>query len=144
MLGHDCLALCLAWTRTKGSTITFQMIFGMTHTLVGIYLKFARRILLKCLMNQPSSAIKIPDVATIECHKRAIESRHPLLTNVWCMMDGLKLRLERSLNSLVQANFYNGSTHDHYITGVFVFCPDGTIPMCLSRFFDFHLNYPLY
>jgi hypothetical protein len=30
--GVDCLGLCLAWTRTKGSTITLQMIFGTTDT----------------------------------------------------------------------------------------------------------------
>ncbi len=25
--------------------------------------------------------------------------------------------------------FYNGWTHDHYVTSVFCFCPDGTIPV---------------
>jgi hypothetical protein len=61
MRGIDCLALCLAWTRTKGSTITLQMIFGMTHTSVGIYLKFSRRILIKCLLKHPYATINIPD-----------------------------------------------------------------------------------
>ena len=25
--------------------------------------------------------------------------------------------------------FFNGWTHDHYVTSVLVFCPDGTIPI---------------
>jgi DDE superfamily endonuclease len=110
------------------------MIFGMTHTSVGIYLKFSRRILIKCLLKHPYATINIPDEQTIEQHKAAILSRHPLLTDVWCTMDGLKLRLEKPADALTQAKFYNGWTHDHYVTGVFVFCPDGTIPLCCYNY----------
>jgi hypothetical protein len=44
-------------------------------------------------------------------------------------MDGLKLYLQQSGNTEIQARFYNGWTHGHYVTSVFVFCPDGTIPI---------------
>jgi hypothetical protein len=30
----------------------------------------------------------------------------------------------------VQNHFYNGWTHDHYVSNVIAFCPDGTIPLC--------------
>ena len=30
---------------------------------------------------------------------------------------------------MIQERFYNGWTHDHYVTSVFCFCPDGTIPI---------------
>ena len=33
-------------------------------------------------------------------------------------------------NDDVQNRFYNGWVGDHYIGAVFVFCPDGTIPIC--------------
>ncbi len=33
----------------------------------------------------------------------------------------------------MQERFYNGWTHDHYMTSVFVFCPNGTI---LIAFFN--------
>ena len=56
-------------------------------------------------------------------------SRHPSLDSVWCTMDGLKLYLEQAGNSVIQNQFYNGWTHDHYVSAVFVFCPDGTIPI---------------
>jgi hypothetical protein len=41
----DCLGLCLAWTRTRGSNMVLQIIFGMTSSPVSIYLRFGRRIL---------------------------------------------------------------------------------------------------
>ena len=59
----------------------------------------------------------------------AIQSRHSLLTDVWCTMDGLKLYLQQAGVANIQNNFYNGWTHDHYVSGVFCFCPDGTIPI---------------
>jgi hypothetical protein len=44
-------------------------------------------------------------------------------------MDGLKLYLQQSGNAVIQEWYYNGWTHDHYVTSVFCFCPDGTIPI---------------
>jgi hypothetical protein len=48
-------------------------------------------------------------------------------------MDGLKLYLQQSGKSDVKERFYNGWTHDHYATSVFVFCPDRII---LIAFFN--------
>ena len=45
-------------------------------------------------------------------------------------MDGLKLLLQQSGDVYIQKRFYNGWTHDHYISCVFVFAPDGTIAIC--------------
>jgi hypothetical protein len=45
-------------------------------------------------------------------------------------MDGLKLLLECAGNIEEENDFYNGWTCDHYVSAVFVFCPDGTIPIC--------------
>ena len=43
-------------------------------------------------------------------------------------MDGLKLYLQLVGHADIQEWFYNGWTHNHYVTSVFCFCPDGTIP----------------
>ncbi len=43
-------------------------------------------------------------------------------------MDSLKLYLQASGNSDIQERYYNGWTHDHYVTSTFCFCPNGTIP----------------
>ena len=58
-----------------------------------------------------------------------ISERHPLLTDCWAMMDGLKLYLQASGNSDIQERYYNGWTHDHYVTSIICFYPDETIPM---------------
>ena len=126
----DCLGLCLAWTRTRGSSMVLQLIFGMTGSPVSMYLRFGRRILIQVLKAEPDAAIKIPDDATIRLFQDHVRQRHPVLENVWCTMDGLKLCLQQSGNATTQNNFYNGWTHDHYVSSVFVFCPDGTIPIC--------------
>ena len=44
-------------------------------------------------------------------------------------MNGLKLYLQSAGHADIQEQFYNGWTHDHYVTSVFCFCPDGTIPI---------------
>ena len=71
----------------------------------------------------------------IEGYKAAVQLQHPSLTDVWCTMDGLKLFLEQCGDTVIQNMFYNGWTHDHYVSSVLVFCPDGTIPIAA-------VNYP--
>ena len=128
--GRDCLALNLAWTRTKGSCYCLQMLFGMTSTCVSVYLRFGRRILIKVLQQQHEAAIRLPSRADVDEYVKSINERHPVLEKVWCTMDGLKLNLQRAGNNKFQNMFYNGWTHDHYVSCVFVFAPDGTIPIC--------------
>ena len=45
-------------------------------------------------------------------------------------MDRLKLLLQQSGDIYLQARFYNRWTRDHYVSSVFVFCPNGTIAIC--------------
>ena len=130
MKAADCLGMCLAWTRTRGSSMVLQIIFGMTATSVSLYLRFGRRILVEVLKHEPLSAIRIPSIENIRTYQAVIREKHPALEGVWCCMDGLKLYLQQAGDATTQNNFYNGWTHDHYVTSVFVFCPDGTIPIC--------------
>lgn len=127
---RDCLALNLAWTRTRGNTSTLEVIFGMTGTPVDMYLLFGRRILIEILSNEPDAAIEIPSDLYIDEYKNAIGLKHPMLQDVWCSMDGLKLLLECTGKYEEENDFYNGWTCDHYVSAVFVFSPDGTIPIC--------------
>jgi len=126
---EDCLGLVLAWTRTRGSLMALQLIFGMTYTNLDDYLLFVKRILVKVLSDDPWANVQIPSSEKIEEYKAMVRSRHTFLTNVWCTMDGLKLTLEQSGNAIIQERFYNGWTHDHYVSSVLCFCPDGTIPI---------------
>jgi hypothetical protein len=125
----DCLGLVLMWTRTRGSMFSLQMKFGMSGTATGLYIRFARRLLLHIFQNDDNARICIPSDHKIEEYKNAIKARHPVLDGVWCAMDGLKLLLESSGIPKEQNMFYNGWTHDTYVTSVICFCPDGTIPI---------------
>jgi hypothetical protein len=57
---------------------------------------------------------------------RVIEAKYPALKDCWGAMDGLKLLLDQSGDVKIQEWFYNGWTHDHYVTNLFLFSPDST------------------
>ena len=126
---EDCLGLVLAWTRTRGSLMALQLIFGMTYSNLDDYLLFGKRILVMVLGDDQRARVQIPSSEKIEEYKLMVRGRHRFLTNVWCIMNGLKLTLEQSGDALIQERFYNGWTHDHYVSSVLCFCPDGTIPI---------------
>ena len=99
---EDCLGLLLAWSRTRGSMMVLQLIFGMTMTNLSVYLRFARRIIIKVLRNDPMAAIRLPSSDKIEVYKHAIQERHQRLENVWCTIDGLKLKLQQAPGQCIQ------------------------------------------
>lgn len=126
----DCLALSLAWSRTRGSTSVLCMLFGITQSVCSMFLRFGRRILLRVLSNHDDAVIRLPTEQEIEGFKHAISSKYSTLTDVALVADGLKLYLQQSGDSVIQNMFFNGWTHDHYVGNVFVFAPSGVIVMC--------------
>ena len=130
MSSVDGLGLVLTWTRTRGSTMVLQLIFGMTEASISNYLTFCTHILIHVLQGIEDARVKRPSVERIREYQEAVSRRHPLLNDVWCTMDGIKLMLECAADDDVQNRFYNGWTCDHYIGAVLVFCPDRTIPIC--------------
>jgi hypothetical protein len=109
--------------------MAFQLIFGMTYSNLDDYLLFGKRIIVMVLRHDDQAAVQIPSSEKIDEYKKMVVNRHRFLTDVWCTMDGLKLTLEMSGDAITQERYYNGWTHDHYVTSVLCFCPDGTIPI---------------
>ena len=64
----------------------------------------------------------------IASYKEAIGAMYPLLSDVWSTKDGLKLYLQQSGNTKIQACFYNGWTHGHYVTRSLFFALTGPFP----------------
>ena len=124
---RDFLGLYLAWTRTRGAVHNLSLMFGITGSAVSTYLRYARRLLIHVLKGEDSAVVRIPNEEEISTYKAAVGSRHPMLNDVWLAMDGLKLYIEQSPNGSIQSRFYNGWTHDHYVTNLFGFTPAGTI-----------------
>ena len=56
-----------------------------------------------------------------------------MLKNVPTVADVLKMYLEQSEDMLIQNMFYNGWTHDPYVSNAFVFPPNGAIIACALR-----------
>ena len=131
----DCLGLVLVWTRTRGSTMSLQMHFGMSMTNLTMYLRFGRRIVTEVLSNDEYAKIAIPSNETIKQYKQLIKAKYPALKHVWAAMDGLKTPIQQSGSTHTQKYFYNGWKHNHFVTSVFCFCPDGSIPIA-------HMNLP--
>lgn len=125
----DCVGLVLVWTRTRGGVHALQMIFGMSMTNLCDYLRFGRRIVVQVLKDDVNAMVAVPSAEKIEEYKAAINQQYPVLNDVWATMDGLKLRIQQASSTDQQALFYNGWKHDHFVTAVMCFCPDGTIPL---------------
>jgi hypothetical protein len=131
---EDGLELVLAWTRTRGLLMVLQLNFGMTYTNLDDYLLFAKRIIIMVLQDHPMAKVQILSSEKIEEFKDMVHRQHPYLSDIWCTMDGLKLMFEHSGDALIQEPFYNGWVHDHYLTSVMCFCPDGTISIVFAIF----------
>ncbi len=94
-----------------------------------MYLRFGMHLSVKTFRDNLLAQVSIPSAEEIESFKEAFAARHPLLTNCWVTMDGFKLFLQQSGNLIIQECYYNSWTHNHYVTFVFCFCPDRTIPI---------------
>ncbi len=125
----DCLGLVLVWMRTRGALNVLQLVFGLTYSNLSVYLRFGIWLIVETFCNDPLVRVAIPSREEIETFKVVFSKQHPLLNDCWATIDGLKLYLQASGNSEIQERFYNGWMHDHYVTSVFCFCPDGTIPI---------------
>jgi hypothetical protein len=122
---EDCLGLVLVWMHTRGSLNVLQLVFGLTYSNLSVYLRFGMRLFAKIFRHDPLSRVSIPLAKEIEMFEAAFAKRHHLLTDCWATMDGLKLYLQTAGNAYIQEWYYNGWTHDPYVTSVFCFYPNG-------------------
>lgn len=127
-LGADaCLGLVLSWYRTRGSCFVLCILFGITASVCHLFLRFGRRILVRILKKDSLARVTPPDDEEVKFLQRIIAEKYPLLSDVYAVADGLKLLLQQSGDSVIQNMFYNGWTHDHYVSNIFVFAPNGLI-----------------
>jgi len=95
-----------------------------------LFIRFARRILIRVLSRDNRAAVCLPSDADIPILQTAFSDRHASLVDVFCVADGLKLKLQQSGDIIIQNRYYNGWTHDHYVSNVLVFSPHGKIIAC--------------
>ena len=124
---EGCLGLVLCWSCTHGAEWSLADVFGLTGTHVSDYLQFGMQILVAILKADPKSDVRMPDAAEIALFKEAITTKHSLLVDCYCMVGSLKLYLQHAGDSSIQSRFYNGWKHNHFVTNIFAFAPDGSI-----------------
>lgn len=130
MTALQCLVIVLAWGRTRGSTMVLSMIFGVTSSVCSLFIRFGRRLLLRSLKKDANASIRMPNQQEISAFQNAFMSRYSTLKDVYAVADGLKLYLESSSECTMQNMFYNGWTHDHYVSNIFVLAPNGCVIAC--------------
>jgi hypothetical protein len=130
MTATQCLTLVVVWDRSRGPTAFLSMVFGVTHSVMALFLRFGRRLLIEALREDVNARVALPSQDEVRDFQRSISAKYNLLDKVYAVADGLKLRLQASGRSEFQNMFYNGWTHDHYVGSVFVFSPAGTVIAC--------------
>jgi len=92
----DCLGLVLGYTRTKGSLFALQMVFVATHSVLCLFLKYSMRILFRVLKEEEDARVALPSPEEVAEYQDVVETNYPALPRVWCVMDGLKIKIEKS------------------------------------------------
>jgi hypothetical protein len=73
------LALGLAWTRTRGSYMILQIIFGLTHGSLNIWLRLSRRMIVKVLQTNEDAIVRLPTAAETTLFASMIHKKYPLV-----------------------------------------------------------------
>lgn len=74
--------------------------------------------------------IRLPDEEEVVRFKQTFAEKYTIPSNFFCVADGLELHLEQPGDYIIQNMFYNGWNHDHYVSNVFVFAPNGGVIAC--------------
>lgn len=128
---HACLGLILASYRFRGSDYQLQGWFGFTGTHASVWIRFARRMLLKTLQSDAAARVTMPSDDKITELQEIVRRKYAALDGTYCFADGLKLYFQSCANEEEQGMYYNGWTHSHHITNLLVFSVDGRIIKCV-------------
>jgi len=116
--------------KNKRGNFALFMHFGVPSSVETLFLRFGRRILLRVLGGGDKDAVRLPSRGQVQRYEQAFQRKHSFLTDVYAVMDGLKLYLQQSGDCVMQNMFYNGWKHDRFVGNAMVFVPDGTIVAC--------------
>jgi hypothetical protein len=71
-----------------------QLVFGLTYSNLSVYFRFGVQLFIKMFKDDTLAQVSIPSAEDIKSCKEAFAAWHPLLTDCWATMDGLKLYLQ--------------------------------------------------
>ena len=120
------LGLVLHYLSSAVHEIALQQIFAIVPATTSRYIRFGLTILLETLRTMPDARISWPKGDEFTHFNNLIRSRHPLLTGAFASIDGLNLAVQTSGSQDIENATYNGWLHEHFISSIFVFSPEGT------------------
>jgi len=103
------------------------MIFGAIHPVLALFLLYSLKLLYKVLKEEPSTRIEIPSEEQMREYQEVISSQFSVLNGTWCVVDGLKIPIQKSGDEETKNEYYNGWLHSHFIGCIFAFAPSGVI-----------------
>lgn len=84
----------------------------------------------KVLRKDAKAAVHLPTQSEVAAFQADLAAKNSILDDVYANLDGLKLFLEQSGDTIIPKMFYNSWKLDHYVGKVFVFAPNGCIIAC--------------
>jgi hypothetical protein len=82
------------------------------------------------LDDEVDARVEISSQEEIAEYQDVVQTNFPAIDGSWCVMDRLKIPIEKSGDDLTQNAYYNGWLHDHFVGCVFVFVPLGVVVAC--------------
>jgi hypothetical protein len=104
------LVMTLSYFRTMAQEYLLAVHFGVTHARYNLWGRFGRRVLTECLQGLPIAVPTFPSPEKIKEYNSAILAKHPALVDIYCVMDGLKLSIQRPGDMMTQERGPRGNT----------------------------------
>ena len=121
------LGLVLHYLSSTVHEVALQEIFAVVPASASRYITFGLKIFLATLREMPDAKISWPKGDEFQHLNNLIRDRHPRLTGAFASIDGLNLPVQTSGNQDIENASYNGWLHDHFVSSVLVFAPNGTL-----------------
>jgi hypothetical protein len=96
------------------------MIFGVSYSILAVFLKYSMRLLYKVLLVEEGAKVQLPTPDKIAEYQELIAANYPALAGTWCVMDGINLQVPKFGDEVVQNAYYNGWLHDHIVGSVYL------------------------
>jgi len=82
------------------------------------------------LKEEDSARVELPSNEQIREYQEVVSNHLPVLNGTWCVVDGLKIPIQKSGDEEIQNSYYNSWLHSHFVGCILVFAPSGVIVAC--------------
>jgi len=114
------------WPQFLDAAACLGLVLGYTRTL-SLFSRCSIKLLYKVLKEEPSARVEIPSEEEIRVYQEVIFSNFPVLGGTWCVVDRLKIKIQKSGDKEIKNAYYNGWLLSNFVGYILVFAPSGVI-----------------